>query len=97
MGDFLTPALDAADRCGIQNIIIGGMVGKLTKMAQGETITHAGRAPVDVELVADIARGIGAPNDVATPSPPRKPLATLRNAWLNWGWNTHFMSNWPGG
>ncbi|MCQ8102989.1 cobalt-precorrin-5B (C(1))-methyltransferase [Methylomonas sp. SURF-2] len=64
MGDFLTPALDAAARCGIQHIIIGGMVGKLTKMAQGETITHAGRAPVDVELVADIARSIGAPGDV---------------------------------
>jgi len=64
MGDFLSPALDAAERCGIQNIIIGGMVGKLTKMAQGETITHAGRAPVDVELVADIARSIGAPADV---------------------------------
>ena len=64
MGDFLTPALDAAARCGIQNIIIGGMVGKLTKMAQGETITHAGRAPVDVELVADIARSIGAPAEV---------------------------------
>ncbi|MBS3964385.1 MAG: cobalt-precorrin-5B (C(1))-methyltransferase [Methylomonas sp.] len=64
MGDFLTPALDAANRCGIARIIIGGMVGKLTKMAQGETITHAGRAPVDVELVADIARHIGAPPEV---------------------------------
>ena len=64
MGDFLTPALDAADRCGIKNIVIGGMVGKLTKMAQGETITHAGRNPVDVELVADIARSIGAPEQV---------------------------------
>lgn len=64
MGDFLTPALDAANRCGIQRIIIGGMVGKLTKMAQGETITHAGRNPVDVELVADIARSIGAPSEI---------------------------------
>ncbi|MDD1620843.1 MAG: cobalt-precorrin-5B (C(1))-methyltransferase [Methylococcaceae bacterium] len=64
MGDFLTPALDAADRCGIKNIVIGGMVGKLTKMAQGETITHAGRNPVDVELVADIARSIGAPEEI---------------------------------
>lgn len=64
MGDFLTPALDAADQCGIRQIIIGGMVGKLTKMAQGETITHAGRNPVDVELVADIARAIGAPEEV---------------------------------
>lgn len=64
MGDFLTPALDTAERCGIRNLIIGGMVGKLTKMAQGETITHAGRNPVDVELVADIARSIGAPEAV---------------------------------
>ena len=64
MGDFLTPALNAADRCGIQRIIIGGMVGKLTKMAQGETITHAGRNPVDVDLVADIARSIGAPSEI---------------------------------
>lgn len=61
MGDFLTPALEAADRCGIQQVIIGGMVGKLTKMAQGETITHANRNPVDVHLVADIARAVGAP------------------------------------
>ncbi|MGD0961585.1 MAG: cobalt-precorrin-5B (C(1))-methyltransferase [Methylomonas sp.] len=64
MGDFLTPALDAAKNCGIERIIIGGMVGKLTKMAQGETITHASRNPVDVELVADIARTIGAPEHI---------------------------------
>ncbi|NOT86254.1 MAG: cobalt-precorrin-5B (C(1))-methyltransferase [Methylococcaceae bacterium] len=64
MGDFLTPALEAADRCGIQQVIIGGMVGKLTKMAQGETITHANRNPVNVDLVADIARAVGAPEAV---------------------------------
>jgi cobalt-precorrin-5B (C1)-methyltransferase len=64
MGDFLTPAIDTANSCGIEQIIIGGMVGKLTKMAQGETITHAGRNPVNVELVADIARAAGAPEDV---------------------------------
>lgn len=64
MGDFLTPAIDTANSCGIERIIIGGMVGKLTKMAQGETITHAGRNPVNVELVADIARSAGVPEDV---------------------------------
>ncbi|MSP27141.1 MAG: cobalt-precorrin-5B (C(1))-methyltransferase [Methylococcales bacterium] len=64
MGDFLTPAIDTANTCGIEQIIIGGMVGKLTKMAQGETITHAGRNPVNVELVADIARAAGAPEAV---------------------------------
>lgn len=59
MGDFLSYALDAAQRCGIRTVVIGGMVGKLTKMAQGETITHANRNPVDTELLADIAAGMG--------------------------------------
>ncbi|MCP4238458.1 MAG: cobalt-precorrin-5B (C(1))-methyltransferase [Aestuariibacter sp.] len=56
MGDFLRYALDAAQRCQLQQVVIGGMVGKLTKMAQGETITHANRAEVDTGLLADIAQ-----------------------------------------
>ncbi|NOQ36225.1 MAG: cobalt-precorrin-5B (C(1))-methyltransferase, partial [Methylococcaceae bacterium] len=64
MGDFLSPALDTAEKVGIKNIVIGGMVGKLTKMAQGEKITHARRNPVNTQLLADIALGIGAEQDV---------------------------------
>ena len=64
MGDFLKAALDAAARTGMRHVIIGGMVGKLTKMAQGETVTHANRNPVDTDLLADIAAGIGVPADV---------------------------------
>jgi cobalt-precorrin-5B (C1)-methyltransferase len=64
MGDFLGPALEASETNGIAHIIIGGMVGKLTKMAQGEIITHARRQAVDTDLLADIARQCGAPNDV---------------------------------
>ncbi|NPU95190.1 MAG: cobalt-precorrin-5B (C(1))-methyltransferase [Gammaproteobacteria bacterium] len=56
MGDFLRYALDAAKRCQLEQVVIGGMVGKLTKMAQGETITHANRAEVDTGLLADIAQ-----------------------------------------
>lgn len=63
MGDFLGPALDACVKENIQHVIIGGMVGKLTKMAQGEVITHANRKAVDTELLADIARSCGAPDD----------------------------------
>lgn len=66
MGDFLRYAVDTAVAKGIRHLIIGGMVGKLTKIAQGETITHAGRNPVDTDLVADIAASIGAPADVCT-------------------------------
>ena len=64
MGDFLRYALDTAVKQGIRHVMIGGMVGKLTKMAQGETITHAGRAEVDTALLAELAAEIGAPVQV---------------------------------
>ena len=66
MGDFLKPALDTVVSAGIKNVVIGAMVGKLTKIAQGETITHAGRAPVSTELLADIAATIGADAQTCT-------------------------------
>ncbi len=66
MGDFLRYALDTATAEGIRQVVIGGMVGKLTKMAQGETITHAGRAEVDTDLLAELAQEVGAPADVCT-------------------------------
>jgi cobalt-precorrin-5B (C1)-methyltransferase len=64
MGDFLSYALDTVVKQKIKNVIIGGMVGKLTKIAQGETITHAGRNPVNMELVASLAKQAGAPTDI---------------------------------
>jgi cobalt-precorrin-5B (C1)-methyltransferase len=64
MGDFLTPALDTVVATGIRRVVIGGMVGKLTKIAQGETITHAHRADVDTGLLADLAHGLGVAEEV---------------------------------
>lgn len=64
MGDFLRYALNTSAKQGIRHVVIGGMVGKLTKMAQGETITHAGRAEVDTGLLAELAREVGAPEQV---------------------------------
>lgn len=64
MGDFLRYALDAAVKAKLPQVVIGGMVGKLTKIAQGETITHAGRAEVDTGLLADLCAGIGVPPEV---------------------------------
>ncbi len=65
MGDFLVPALDAAKRAGVGKVVIAGMAGKLVKMAQGESITHAGRATVDMNLVATFARQAGADETMA--------------------------------
>ncbi|MFG6447307.1 cobalt-precorrin-5B (C(1))-methyltransferase [Roseateles sp. BYS180W] len=64
MGDFLRYALDTAVSSGIAQVVIGGMVGKLTKIAQGETITHANRAEVDTGYLADLCAGIGVPPEV---------------------------------
>lgn len=64
MGDFLRYAMGAAVKAGLKKVVIGGMVGKLTKIAQGETITHAGRAEVDTGLLADLAARVGAPPEV---------------------------------
>jgi len=71
MGDFLKYALDTAVTEKIKHLIIGGMVGKLTKMAQGETITHAGRNKVNTGLLAELASNIGADETVC---------ADIRNA-----------------
>ncbi|MEO5659136.1 MAG: cobalt-precorrin-5B (C(1))-methyltransferase, partial [Polaromonas sp.] len=64
MGDFLRYAMSAAVKAGLKQVVIGGMVGKLTKIAQGETITHAGRADVNTGLLAELAAGLGAAADV---------------------------------
>lgn len=64
MGDFLGPALDSADQVGIRQIIVGGMIGKLTKIAQGEIITHARRNAVNTQLLAEIAASVGADDSV---------------------------------
>ena len=64
MGDFLRYALGAAAKAELKQVVIGGMVGKLTKIAQGETITHAGRADVNTGLLADLAAGLGVAADV---------------------------------
>lgn len=66
MGDFLRYALDTAVKVGLKKVVIGGMVGKLTKIAQGETITHANRAKVNTALLAEIASSAGASTETCT-------------------------------
>jgi len=64
MGDFLKYALDTVIKENIKHVVIGGMVGKLTKMAQGETITHAGRNAVNTALLAELAADIGVSEEI---------------------------------
>ena len=64
MGDFVKAAFTTAVRQRMQHVIVGAMVGKLTKIAQGLPVTHAWRAPLDRDLIAAVAAGIGAPPDL---------------------------------
>lgn len=64
MGDFLKVALDTVVQQGIKRIVIGAMVGKLAKMAQGENITHARKNPVNMKMVSEIAKAAGASDEV---------------------------------
>lgn len=64
MGDFVRAALTAAVRHQMQQVIVGAMVGKLTKIAQGLPVTHAWRAPLDRDLIAAVAAEVGAPPDL---------------------------------
>lgn len=64
MGDFVKAAFQTAIRCRMQHITIGAMVGKLTKMGQGLAVTHAWKAEVDRELLADCATEVGAPPEM---------------------------------
>ena len=64
MGDFVKAAFTAAIRCRMTHIHVGAMVGKLTKMCQGLSVTHAWKAEIDRDLLADAARAVGAPDDL---------------------------------
>ncbi len=40
------------------------MVGKLTKMSQGLAVTHAWKAEIDRDVLAESAQAVGAPPDL---------------------------------
>ena len=64
MGDFVKAAFTTAIKRRMRAVHVGAMVGKLTKMSQGLAVTHAWRAEVDREILADAARAVAAPADL---------------------------------
>lgn len=64
MGDFVKAAFRAAIARRVRHIYVGAMIGKLTKMCQGLAVTHAWKAEVDRDLLAEAAREVGAPEAV---------------------------------
>lgn len=64
MGDFVKAAFQGAIKRKMTNVYIGAMAGKLTKMGQGLAVTHAWKAAVDRDILANCAIEIGAPADL---------------------------------
>jgi len=59
MGDFVGTALKHCARRNIRRAVIVGMIGKLSKMADGRMQTHAAGSEVNMELLAGLARESG--------------------------------------
>jgi cobalt-precorrin-5B (C1)-methyltransferase len=64
MGDFVGMAMKHSVRKGLRRAHIVGMMGKLSKMADGRMMTHAAGSQVNVGLLADLAAESGATPDL---------------------------------
>jgi cobalt-precorrin-5B (C1)-methyltransferase len=66
MGDFVGVALKHAKRRELKTVRIVGMMGKLSKMANGKMQTHVAGSEVNLELLAALAGQLGADEETRT-------------------------------
>ena len=64
VGDYIGIGIRHAIRHNIERIHIVGMMGKLSKMADGRMMTHASASEVNMSLLADLAQEMGADTDI---------------------------------
>ncbi|OQA44396.1 MAG: cobalt-precorrin-6A synthase [Chloroflexi bacterium ADurb.Bin325] len=65
VGDHMGYALAQARRLGFARAIISGMIGKLSKVAQGRMQTHVSEGEIDLAFLTQVAREIGADEAIA--------------------------------
>ena len=66
MGDFVGHALGHAASLNVSRVTICGMMGKLSKMADGKVMTHAKGSAVNMALLSDLARSVGVQEEVCS-------------------------------
>lgn len=64
MGDFVGLALRHCVRRGVRRANIVGMIGKLSKMADGKMQTHAAGSEVNMDLLASLGAELGAGEEI---------------------------------
>jgi cobalt-precorrin-5B (C1)-methyltransferase len=60
VGDYVGYALALVRRLRFEGVVVAGMVGKLSKLAQGRWQTHVNHGAVDMDFLADLAQRLGA-------------------------------------
>jgi cobalt-precorrin-5B (C1)-methyltransferase len=60
VGDHMGYALRQARRLEFPLVVIAGMIGKISKLAQGRMQTHVSEGGVDLDFLADLAGQLGA-------------------------------------
>jgi cobalt-precorrin-5B (C1)-methyltransferase len=60
MGDFVGVAIKHCARRHVRKVTLVGMMGKLSKMANGKMQTHAAGSEVNMDLLAELASELGA-------------------------------------
>jgi len=64
VGDFVGVGVRHAARRRARRAVVVGMIGKLSKMADGKTMTHAAGSEVNMELLAELAGALGARGEI---------------------------------
>jgi cobalt-precorrin-5B (C1)-methyltransferase len=64
VGDFIGAGIKACVRTGLKRAMIVGMMGKLSKMADGRMMTHAAGSDVNFQMLSQIAASMGAGSSV---------------------------------
>jgi cobalt-precorrin-5B (C1)-methyltransferase len=64
MGDWVGFTLAYCRKRGLAKVDVAGMIGKLSKIADGEFYTHARQSAVNLDGLAAIAESVGAPPKV---------------------------------
>lgn len=60
VGDHMNYALKQCRRLGLSSVAISGMIGKLSKLAQGRMQTHVSEGGVDFDYLGQVAEHLGA-------------------------------------
>jgi len=64
VGDHMDYALKHARRLKFPHVVIAGMIGKISKLAQGRMQTHVSEGGVDLGFLANVTAEMGASNEL---------------------------------